>query len=108
MHGLDDARLPATVEAAAFRVLQEALNNVGKHARATRVSVTAEHWGRELVVSIEDDGIGFDRDGLRSDVERTNWGLIGMQERVEGLGGHFSLESAQGQGCSILCRLPLQ
>jgi PAS domain S-box-containing protein len=108
-HGLDGQRLPAPVEAAVFRVIQEALNNVTKHAGATHVSVSVERSRRQLRASVEDDGVGFEpaeeRDALSS--LRTGWGVLGMKERIESLGGHFIVESQPGAGTTVLLRVPL-
>ncbi|WP_051244581.1 PAS domain-containing protein [Azohydromonas australica] len=106
--GLDERRLPLHVEAAVFRVIQEALNNVAKHAGARSVSVSVECLGRQLVASVEDDGIGFDPEQAEHlEGSQPSWGLLGMRERVEALGGTFAIESRVGQGTAILLRVPL-
>jgi signal transduction histidine kinase len=109
LHGLDGDRLPAPVETAVFRIVQEALNNVAKHARASRVSVSLEKRRRQLMGSIEDDGVGFETADAPAapKASRTHWGLVGMRERIEALGGTFAIESRAGEGTSILLRLPL-
>jgi len=108
LHGLDHERLTPSVETATFRVVQEALNNVAKYARASRVSLSLERRRGLLVGSIEDDGVGFDAtDATSPAAGRSNWGLLGMQERVEALGGTFAIDSQPGQGTTVLWRLPL-
>ncbi|NML16571.1 PAS domain-containing protein [Azohydromonas caseinilytica] len=107
LHGLERARLSAPVEAATFRVVQEALTNVAKHARATRVGLSLERRRGLLVGSIEDDGMGFDSGEGAGAAGRAHWGLLGMQERIETLGGSFSIESRPGQGTAVLWRVPL-
>lgn len=109
LHGLNGERLPSAIESAAFRVVQEALNNVSRHASASHVSVSAERLRRQLVVAIEDDGIGFEmgNNPASSRSERMNWGLLGMRERVESLGGVFAVESGPGAGTTVLLRMPL-
>jgi signal transduction histidine kinase len=103
--GLEGRRLPAQVEAAVFRVIQEALNNVAKHAQARSVSV--ERLGRQLVASVEDDGVGFDTEPAEPlDGNRPSWGLLGMHERIEAVGGSFTVESRVGQGTTVLLRAP--
>lgn len=107
LHGLNGERLPSAIESAAFRVVQEALNNVSRHACASRVSVSVERLHRQLVVAIEDDGIGFEMGNPASSRPGyMNWGLLGMQERVESLG--VSSPSNQGQEqvprCGSACR----
>jgi PAS domain S-box-containing protein len=105
---LDGDRLPASVETAVFRTVQETLNNVAKHARASRVSVSLERQRRQLVGSIEDDGVGFETpDAAASTASHTHWGLVGMRERIEALGGTFAIESRVGQGTTVLLRVPL-
>ncbi len=108
LQGLDNVRLPAQVQAAAFRVVQEALTNVAKYAQASQVSVSLARRRRHLVASIEDDGIGFDAaDAMVPAPSRIHWGLLGMQERIEALGGSFAIESTPGAGTAVLWRVPL-
>jgi signal transduction histidine kinase len=108
VHGLRDVRLPARVEAGVFRVVQEALNNVARHSRAMSVNVALERVAQQLVVCIEDDGIGFDAARPPGAPRgRSGWGLLGMQERVGGLGGVFAVESRPGSGTTVLARVPL-
>ena len=107
--GLDRGRLPAPVEAAVFRVVQEALTNVARHARATRVSLSLERRRGLLVGSIEDDGVGFDAtDAMAPGTGSTHWGLLGMQERIEALGGSLAIESGPDSGTTVLLRVPLR
>jgi PAS domain S-box-containing protein len=109
LHGLDGQRLPAPVEAAVFRVIQEALNNVTKHAGATRVSVSLTRARRHLQGCVEDDGVGFDTaEGRDTAAARTRWGVLGMKERIEALGGQFTVESQPGIGTTVLLRVPLE
>jgi signal transduction histidine kinase len=109
LRGLDGDRLGPAVEAASFRVVQEALNNVAKYARASRVSLSLQRRRGLLVGSIEDDGVGFNAaEAMTPAAGRTNWGLLGMQERIEALGGSFAIDSQPGQGTTVLWRVPLQ
>jgi len=96
-------RLGHQEETVLYRVAQEALTNVVRHARAQAASVvvTASRGGVQLV--IEDDGIGFDPTRLAA-AEQV--GLMGMRERLELLGGSLRIESAPGEGCSVYARLP--
>ncbi|MEO8197636.1 MAG: response regulator [Thermoanaerobaculia bacterium] len=97
--GFSSERLPAAVETALYRVVQEAMTNVVRHARATRVDILAEHRGDRVMVMIEDDGAGFDP----QQVHRTDhFGLLGMRERADALGGSLTLESAPGAGTTIV------
>jgi signal transduction histidine kinase len=82
-----------------YRVLQESLSNVSKHARATRVDVTFSQVGNTIQLSITDDGRGFD---LKSALQQgRGMGLISMQERVRQMGGKIAIESASLKGTSI-------
>jgi signal transduction histidine kinase len=96
-------RLGRQEETVLYRVAQEALTNVVRHARAGAASVvvTASRGGVQLVV--EDDGIGFDPSRLTA---AEQIGLMGMRERLELLGGSLRIESAQGEGSSVYARLP--
>jgi signal transduction histidine kinase len=102
--GMDD-RLPPEVEAAAYRIVQEALTNVARHAKADSCSVHAERAAARLVLTIADDGAGFDV----AAVERQNprgLGLVGIRERVVQLRGTVSIETALLAGTRIVVRLP--
>jgi len=92
-------RFPANLEAAAYFIASEGLTNAVKHSRATRVTLRAERANGSLVVSVSDDGIGGASPSPGS-------GLSGLSDRVEAHGGHMRLESAQGQGTTILAELP--
>jgi PAS domain S-box-containing protein len=108
LRGLDEARLSPRIEAAVFRVIQEALTNVAKHAGASSVSVSVERLHRQLVASVEDDGAGFDHaEAQPLEQGRPSWGLLGMKERIEVLGGTFVIESSAGAGTTVLMRVPL-
>jgi PAS domain S-box-containing protein len=99
-------RLPATVETTLYRVTQEALTNVLKHAKARRVSVLLERRMDGVSLIIEDDGEGFDAQAaLRSSVASGKLGLLGMQERVMLIGGSVEIESAPGVGTTVYVRI---
>jgi signal transduction histidine kinase/CheY-like chemotaxis protein len=103
-----DGRFPAAIESTCFRVLQEALTNVVRHARATRVSVTLRRQGAALQLHIRDDGIGFDVGAARERATRgQSLGLLGMQERIGLLGGLMQIVSSPADGTSIDVWLPL-
>jgi len=101
--GLDGDRMPPMVEATLYRVVQEAMTNVVRHARATSVDVLAERKGEFVSVLIEDDGVGFDP---AESGGTTHLGLIGMKERAETLGGTFVVESAPGAGTTVVVEVP--
>jgi signal transduction histidine kinase len=96
-------RLDHQEETVLYRVAQEALTNIVRHARARTVSVVATTARGSVQLVIEDDGVGFEPDGL-THVEQI--GLLGMRERLEILGGSLRIESAPGTGCRVYARLP--
>lgn len=99
---LDDTRLPPAVETALYRIVQEALTNVIKHSRASRVSVLLRRKPDSVAAVIEDDGQGFDVDATRDG----GVGLIGMRERIELIDGRLAVESSRG-GTSVVAEVPL-
>ena len=102
-------RLPEEIESNLYRIVQEALNNIAKHAAATRVSVLLEHRGDEAAVIIEDDGRGFDPDAAFASRERhTMMGLLGMRERAALIDGDVQIESAAGHGTTVFVRIPVK
>jgi signal transduction histidine kinase len=106
--GFDDQRLPPPVETALYRVVQEALTNVLRHAHAQRVSVLLERHHDHVLAIVEDDGQGFDAEATMNapDAQR-RLGLLGMQERVALVEGTFEIESTPGGGATVFVRVPL-
>lgn len=104
--GMGD-RLPRDVETAAYRIVQEALTNVAKHAQASVCRVSFTRLEGSLVVVVGDDGVGFEpeRKGARS---HAGLGLVSMQERAMQLGGSLVVESAKGQGTRVVAELPAE
>ncbi len=101
--GLGEERLPPDVEASVYRVVQEALTNVVRHARATHAGVVVQRAGDAVRAVVEDDGVGLDPALARQD---GHLGLLGMQERAELLGGRFTLESTPGHGTTVVAEIP--
>jgi PAS domain S-box-containing protein len=101
---IESARFPAPVEIAAFRIIQEALTNVARHAGVECVEVDVRADAENLVLRIEDRGHGFNP---RSSSTGGSAGIIGMQERAHLVGGHLTLESAMAAGTRIAVALPL-
>ncbi len=101
--GLDGERLPPEVETALYRIVQEALTNVVRHAQATRADVLLERRGNRVVAIVEDDGAGFDPDAA---VQNGRLGLFGMRERAEMLGGTLAVESVPGAGTTVFVEIP--
>ncbi len=100
-------RLPGPVEIALYRIVQEALTNITKHAGASQVTIQVQRNGRVLCCAIQDDGTGFDVRAHQSDRRRRGLGLIGMQERMNALGGTLSIESAPGRGTKLVIKVPV-
>jgi signal transduction histidine kinase len=103
----DDSRLPRELETACFRITQEALNNVARHAHAVNVSVQLEHFRERMLLTVMDDGIGFDMANLRKSAAETV-GLRGMEERALAVGGYLEVDSASGRGTRIRATFPLK
>jgi signal transduction histidine kinase len=106
--GSTGGRVSPDVETALYRVAQEALGNVGKHARARTATVEFERSGRRLLGSISDDGVGFHVDGVLSRVGPQGLGLMGMRERVVALGGRLTVHSTPGKGTTVEFEVPLE
>ncbi|MCE9566059.1 MAG: PAS domain-containing protein [Planctomycetes bacterium] len=105
-----DGRFPSEVETALYRVVQEALTNITKHAAASRASVVLGRRDSEAVVVIEDGGTGFDPQAVFAPTlgRRGGLGLAGMRERVTLLGGAVEIESEPGRGTTVIARIPLE
>jgi signal transduction histidine kinase len=99
---LQAVKLEASAELVIYRVVQEALTNIGKHAVARQVWITLSTTAQVVEASVRDDGVGFDAAAQR----RSTYGLMGMRFRVEANGGTLVLESTVGQGTLIQVRLP--
>ncbi len=99
-------RLPLPAETALFRIAQEALTNVAKHAQAKNVTVRLEEFGESVHLSIADDGIGFDSEAHQQPEAKPEWGLINMRERSQAIGGQLSVETAPGKGTQIIVEVP--
>jgi signal transduction histidine kinase len=101
-------RLPIAVETAAYRVVQEALNNVIKHGKASQVQIDVRPRGRQLRCSIRDNGVGFDVAGAAEGKKPRGIGLIGMRERMNAIGGSFSIDAVRGEGTRVLVQFPVE
>lgn len=104
VRGLGGKRLPPPVETAVYRIVQESLTNIARHAQAKNASVLLEKRNGRIRVIIEDDGIGFE---LQQAAKNERLGLYGMKERAELLNGTLTIESTPGQGTSIFIEVPL-
>jgi signal transduction histidine kinase len=107
--GLEQGRLPAPVEITLYRILQEALTNIAKHARANLVSVVVERQDGAVRAIIEDDGCGFDVDAtLQMSRATKHLGLHSMRERAHLVNGAIAIESTPGRGTTIYVTIPLE
>lgn len=107
-NGLLDQRLPTQLESTIYRIVQEAVNNVIKHANAENISIILENRGNKVLLIVEDDGIGFDVEGLlETPAKKQRFGLLGMQERVGLVGGSLSIESTPGVGTTVLVHIDI-
>jgi PAS domain S-box-containing protein len=100
----EDLELPEPYATAVFRIVQESLQNVAKHARAEHAWVTLASDGRTVSLEVKDDGIGFDVNAPRA---ATSLGLMGLRERAQLLKGEVELESAPGEGTAVRVQIPL-
>lgn len=101
----DVQRLDSYLEVAVFRIVQEALSNVVKHARAQTVQVLVEFHGRTLTVVVHDDGQGFDVEAVQ---HGDHFGLLSMKERTALINGKLDLRSQVGHGTRLIVRLPMK
>ena len=97
-------KLPDNIKTGLYRIFQESLTNVARHANATKVVVKTEVKGKVLVLSIEDNGNGFDISTIKS---KKTLGILGMQERSSMMGGEYSITSTPGKGTTIVVSVPI-
>ena len=102
--GLVDERLSSELETTLYRIAQEALTNVARHSRASSVAIILERRGDQVLLIVEDDGVGFDPGKTTS--SRRGFGLLGMQERAALVGATLQIESSVGDGTTVLLRMP--
>ncbi len=100
---LGELRLPGEIETTLYRVVQESLTNIVKHANAHKVSVSIARRGPTVAAVIEDDGAGFDQRAVREE----GVGLLGMRERLSFVDGRLEIESRPGAGTTIVAEVPL-
>jgi two-component system sensor histidine kinase UhpB len=98
--------LPPEVKTGLFRIAQEALTNVIKHADATEASLRLAYGDGEMVLEVNDNGIGFDARVLSMELSRPSWGLMGMEERATEMGGEFMITSKPGEGTLVRVEIP--
>lgn len=104
----EQVRLPTDYETVIFRIIQEALTNIAKHAQATQAILTLETHPGRVCITVQDNGRGFDTSILPDHNDpRSGWGLLGIRERSLLLGGHCEIQSTQGKGTAIHVEIPL-
>ena len=99
-------RLPQASEIALFRIVQEALNNVAKHAHAGRVHIALERADAQLILSVEDNGVGLGTVSVSGTRQRHGLGMVTMRERTQAVGGEFEIGAAPGRGTRVVVRVP--
>jgi signal transduction histidine kinase len=104
VRGDENWRCGPEIELTLFRIAQEALNNVARHAQARRVAIELLEVGPDTVLTIEDDGVGFDLEAGK--MGKAGYGIITMRERSEAVGGTFEAHSGKGKGTLITVRVP--
>jgi len=106
--GSTEERLPPVVETTLYRIVQEALNNAARHAKASSVTVTVQHTGGKVRCSIRDDGVGFPPASGGTPKGRRGLGLIGIRERITPLSGTLEIQSDERKGTELLVTIPLE
>jgi signal transduction histidine kinase len=99
----ENSSLDMQFSTAVFRVAQEALTNIIRHARATKVEVTLEYLDGDMILKVQDNGIGFNETEI---VDYQKFGLIGMRERILSFGGTFKLTGSTGEGTTLHAYFP--
>ncbi|MGO4377819.1 PAS domain S-box protein [Pseudoduganella sp. RAF19] len=102
---LSDLAVDAERSTMLFRIAQEALTNVVRHAQATEVRVSAARDGGAVLLTVKDNGKGIDKTRL---LDKESWGILGMHERTRGFGGELTITGTPGQGTLLQLRLPLE
>lgn len=100
-------RLAPATEIALYRILQEALNNIVKHAQASSVSIELLQGPNHLICKVQDNGIGFDAPAAQTAGQRKGLGLTSMKERVNAIGGTLQFDSSSGRGTCLILRVPI-
>jgi signal transduction histidine kinase len=104
--GMEPGRLTDEIDTALYRIAQEALNNVAKHAQADHVAVLLDGRPDRVSLIVEDNGVGFDV--AHPAGARQRFGIIGMRERATVLGGTLDVESHPGRGATVVARIPVR
>jgi len=108
IHSSLEGRYARKVETALYRIIQEALTNVTKHARAKNVEIQLTNVAKNLHCLVHDDGVGFDVPSVLSCKERRGLGLVGIRERLSAVGGTLQIDSVVGRGTKLLVKIPVE
>src|SRR4029077_14044002 len=108
VHSSLEGRYAPNVETALYRIVQEALTNVVKHARAKNVEIELTNVAKNLHCLVHDDGVGFDALAALSCKGRSSLGLVGIRERLSAVGGTLQITSAAGRGTDLLVQIPVE
>jgi len=100
----DECTIPDHLASSVFRIFQESLTNVARHAGATRVAIRLSQTARLLTLEVSDDGVGIPPDRLEG---TASLGLVGMRERALACGGEFTITGRPALGTTVLLRIPL-
>lgn len=107
--GLDTTRIDGEIATNLYRITQEALNNVAKYSKASLVNVILERRAQDMILIIEDDGVGFDVPSVMDSADkRGGFGLFGMRERASLIMGELQVESVTGKGTTVFVKVPLK
>lgn len=108
IEGLNSCRQPLEIEATVYRVTQEALTNIIRHAHAETVNIFLDCHEDKMLIAIEDDGVGFNLENVNEeDKQKTSLGLISMEERISLIGGKMEIDSSPGKGTAFYIYIPL-
>jgi two-component system, NarL family, sensor histidine kinase UhpB len=108
IHSSLEGRCNPNVETVLYRIIQEALTNVAKHAHAKNVEIQLTNVAKNLHCVVHDDGLGFDAPSVLSCKERRGLGLVGIRERLMAVGGTLQIDSMVGQGTQLLVKVPVE
>jgi signal transduction histidine kinase len=99
----EELELPDSLKKGLFRIFQESLTNVSRHANANKINVTLEQKGQYLILSIEDNGQGFEKEKIAA---KETLGILGMRERSQMMGGNYEIRSILGKGTTVIVTVP--
>lgn len=105
IHSGDELQLPGPLKTSLFRIFQDSLTNVGRHSLANEVTISIRKEENNLVLAIDDDGKGFDKEIV---ADKKTLGILGMQERINRMGGEYKINSQPGKGTEVIVQIQLK